>query len=232
MQSSSTNAFDSQNNPQTKRRFGIGLLESLLLILAVIGGFLAFRSQSLASQYRAKRLALEAEIGELKIDDPSKYYVQLLKSDDPLELRWRIYIPKVNDFGSYGIGRDPTGGSFNARGGGTNEPGEAIYTVRMTPSPSGSNVSILSRLTIHRSSSSIISNTHNATVHNQLLKSDMSTWEIAGKDGVESFKADEFRWLLRVQTDFNSEKERFDGFLGYGIGSNEAFNKTHSQGLQ
>ncbi len=196
------------------------MLESLLLILAVVGGFLAFRSQSLASQYRSKRLALESEIGELKIEDPTKYYVQLLKSDDPLELRWRIYIPNVNDFRSYAIGRDPTSGSFNSGGGGFSQSGEAIYTVRMTPSPSGPNISILSRMSMHRSSSIISSNTHNATVHNQLMKLDMSTWEIAGKDGVESFDADEFRWLLRVQTDFNANTNRYDGFLGYGIGSN------------
>lgn len=220
MQFSTRHTSEIQHTSKPKRRLGIGLVESLLLILSVVGGVLAFKSQSLASQYRSKRLALEAEIGELKIDDPSKYYVQLLKSDDPFELRWRIYIPQGNDFVSYAFGRDPTGGSFRSGGSGSRQPGEGIYTIRMTPSPSGPNVSILSRMSIQRSSSSISSNTHNATVHDQLMKSDMSTWEITGKDGVESFEADEFRWLLRVRTDFNASTNRYDGFLGYGIGSN------------
>ncbi len=230
MQNSTTPTTDNQHGPQAKRRFGIGLIESLLLILAIVGGVLAIKSQSLASQYRSKRMALEAEIGDLKIDDPSKYYVQLLKSDDPLEFRWRIYIPKGDDFCNYAIGHDPIGNSFRSGGGRTSESGEAIYAIRMTPLPSSSAISILSRMSIQRSSSSMISTTQNAIVHDQLLKNDLSTWEIAGKDRVESFNADEFRWLLRIRTDFNASKDRYDGLLGYGIGSNEAFNKSHAQG--
>lgn len=230
MQTSTTPASENQHAPQAKRRLGIGLVESLLLILAIVGGVLAVKSQLLASQYRSKRMALEAEVGELKIDDPSKYYVQLLKSDDPLELRWRIYIPKGNDCCNYAIGHDPIGNSFRSGGGRTSESGEAIYAIRMTPLPSSSAISILSRMSIQRSSSSMISTTQNSMVHDQLLKNDLSTWEIAGKDGVESFDADDFRWLLRIRTDFNASKDRYDGLLGYGIGSNEAFNKSHAQG--
>ena len=223
MQTSSTPTSENRHAPHGKRRFGIGLIESLLLILAIVGGVLAFKSQSLASQYRSKRLALEAEIGDLKIDDPTKYYVQLLKSDDPLELRWRVYIPKGNDFCNYAVGRDSTGASFHSGGGSSSQHGEAIYTIRMTPSPTNSTVAILSRMSIQRSSSSVSSNTQNPTLHDQLLKMDFSSWDIVGRDRVESFKVDEFRWLLRVRTDFNASKERFDGFLGFGIGSNDGY---------
>lgn len=229
MQSSLTPETDSQNNPQTNRRFGIGLLELLLLILTVVGGILAFKSQSLASQYRSRRLALEAEIGDLKIDDPSKYYVQLLKSDDPLELRWRIYMPKENDFCNYAIGRDPTGSSFRSGGRGSSEPGEAIYTIRLTPSPSNSTVAILSRMSIQRSSSTVSSNTQNAVIHSQLSNRDFSSWEIAGRDGVESFDANEFRWLLRVQTDFNAKTKRFDGKLSFGVGSSRKYLESQNE---
>lgn len=230
MQKDSTHTSDNQNSLPPRRRFGIGIVESGLLILAVIGGVLAFRSQSRVAQYRSKRIALEAEIGELKIDDPSKYYFQLLKSDDPLELRWRIYIPKGDNFCSYAIGHDLIGNSFRSGGGRTSESGEAVYAIRLTPLPSGSAISILSRMSIQRSSSSTISSAQNPTIHDQLLKNDRSNWEIAGKDGVESFDADEFRWLLRVRTDYNASKNRYDGLLGFGIGSNEAFNQSHAEG--
>lgn len=211
-------------NNSSPRKLRIGIVELVILILAIVGGVLTIRSQSTLEKYREKRRALEAEVGELPISDPSKIHVQLLKSDDPMKLRWRVYLPKIRDFVTYASGFDADGSSYNSGGGGGSEGGEGIYTVYFNPSTSGNETKIRSSWRVTRASSLTQNNTHNSTLYQQLKARDFSTWQIAGKNGVESFDVDQFKWLLEVRTDYDPTNKIWKAGVSFGLGSQTGYN--------
>ncbi len=211
-------------NNSSPRKLRIGIVELAMLILTIVGGVLTIRSQPTLEKYREKRRALEAEVGELPISDPGKIHVQLLKSEDPMQFRWRVYLPKISDFTTYASGFDADGSSYNSGGGGGSDGGEGIYTVSFKPSKSGNETTIRSSWRMTRTSSSAQNNTHNATLHQQLKARDFSTWQIVGKNGVESFDVDQFKWLLKVQTDFDPAKGTWKAGVSFGLGSQAGYN--------
>lgn len=215
-------------NNSSPSKLRIGIVELAMLILAIVGGVLTIRSQSTLEKYREKRRALEAEVGELPISDPSKIHVQLLKSEDPMQFRWRVYLPRVSDFTTYACGFDALGNSFKSGGGGGNDGGEGIYTVSFKPSASGNETKIRSSWRMTQSSSTAYSNTHNPTLCQQLKDLDFSTWQIVGKDGVEAFDVDQFRWLLTIQTDFDPTKETWKAGVSFGLGSHAGYSKLQN----
>ena len=72
------------------------IVDSALLIAAIVGAWYAWPIQSEAGQLHAKRMDLQRRVGEMPIKDPSKYHVLMLKSENPLEFRWRVYCPAKN----------------------------------------------------------------------------------------------------------------------------------------
>lgn len=211
------------NNSPRKKYLPIGIIELALFILTVVGAVMAVQSQILATKYRERRKALEAEVGEMRITDAGKFHVQLLKSKDPMQLRWRIYVPNTQDFATYVTGHD-SDSSFSSGGGSTSE-GEGIYTVHFNPSTTSNEVSIYSRWRIKGSSSSTLSNFRNATFHQQLTNNDLTAWQIVGKIGVEVFDADQFKWLLSAQSDFDPKTQKWQAAINLGIGSQAGYNK-------
>jgi hypothetical protein len=63
------------------------------MVAAIVGAFYAWPILSKARLLHAKRLDLQRRVGEMPIGDPTKYHVLLIKDENPLEFRWRIYVP-------------------------------------------------------------------------------------------------------------------------------------------
>ncbi len=68
------------------------ILIALLLLLAV-GLYRDFSIGSERDRLQSQYQRLKSVAGELDIADPSKIYIQALKSDDPLHWSWRVYTP-------------------------------------------------------------------------------------------------------------------------------------------
>lgn len=84
----------------------------LLLLLTIVGGVLAIQAGREQSALRAEQRRLQAEIGDLRVDDPDRVAVLALATDDPLHFAWRVYLPRGYDhtwLATYG------GGSASAR---------------------------------------------------------------------------------------------------------------------
>jgi hypothetical protein len=105
-------------------------LNTFLLIAAVIGAVLAYRvarqHQELSSEHRR----LEALVGSLPIEDPTKIHVRAINTGEELHFAWRIYAPAgARVKWQYDSG---SGTSMNS------EPSQAIARVRLRQQEDGS----------------------------------------------------------------------------------------------
>jgi hypothetical protein len=71
----------------------IRLLNTVILIAAVIGGVLAYRAAKERQQLLAERRRLEKKVGSLPVDDPAKVHVRALETGEELHFAWRVYLP-------------------------------------------------------------------------------------------------------------------------------------------
>jgi hypothetical protein len=69
------------------------IVDILLLAVALIGVCFAYpaatRFQSVAAEYNR----LENQVGDLRIDDPTKVVIRAIDTGEPLHYAWRIYLP-------------------------------------------------------------------------------------------------------------------------------------------
>ncbi len=71
----------------------IRLLNTLLLIAAVVGGVLTYRAARVRRELLTEQHRLEQMVGSLQIDDPTKMHVLALDTGQPLHFAWRVYLP-------------------------------------------------------------------------------------------------------------------------------------------
>ncbi|MGP0069501.1 MAG: hypothetical protein ACLQGP_38625 [Isosphaeraceae bacterium] len=69
------------------------LFDGFLIIVAVIGGVLAFQSGRERSRLTERHARLARTAGELPIADPFKVYMRALDTGEPLHFAWRVYCP-------------------------------------------------------------------------------------------------------------------------------------------
>jgi hypothetical protein len=106
------------------------VIDSLLLVVAVVGGYLAWQTGRerilLAQHYR--RLARAA--GDIVVVDPSKIHVHALDTGEPLHFAWRVFLPA-----NYAqVWHATTGGAGNTR---RAKQTEFIARVRLRPDDQG-----------------------------------------------------------------------------------------------
>ncbi len=69
------------------------LLNLSLLIAAVIGGVLAYRVAVKHRGLSAEHRRLEAKVGSLPIEDPTRIHIRALDTDEECSFAWRVYVP-------------------------------------------------------------------------------------------------------------------------------------------
>src|SRR6185436_11697936 len=69
------------------------VLNLFLILVAVLGGLLAWQSGRERGRLQAECARLLAITGDLSIDDPSKVYIRALDTREPLHFAWRVYLP-------------------------------------------------------------------------------------------------------------------------------------------
>ena len=65
----------------------------VLLLVILIGGILAWQTGRERSRLWGSFERLSRKTGDLAVGDPSKVYVQALKTNDPMHFAWRVYTP-------------------------------------------------------------------------------------------------------------------------------------------
>jgi hypothetical protein len=80
-----------------------------LLVLSLIGSNLYVSFKWRQAQTDVQRL--RDELGYLTIDDPTRFYVRELPTLEPLNWRWRIYVPQGERDFCAGVGRIPIEGA-------------------------------------------------------------------------------------------------------------------------
>ncbi len=69
------------------------VFDLLLLLAILIGGALAWRSARERARLWESYDRLSRKVGDLAVADPSRVYLQAMKTDDPMSFAWRIYTP-------------------------------------------------------------------------------------------------------------------------------------------
>ncbi|CAN5899146.1 hypothetical protein BH23PLA1_BH23PLA1_08550 [soil metagenome] len=65
----------------------------ILLVAALIGGFLAWQTGRERSRLEVQYAQLSRKVGDLPITDPSRVHVRALETGDPMHFAWRVYLP-------------------------------------------------------------------------------------------------------------------------------------------
>jgi hypothetical protein len=104
-------------------------LDRVLVVLLVIGGWLAFRSAIESDRLQAEYEDLRREIPELEVAHPSRLTLRAMPTGDPMHFAWRIQIPSSFPF-------------VLASGGGVGtsthaSPRDIIHRVRFRAEPGG-----------------------------------------------------------------------------------------------
>lgn len=68
-------------------------LDLILLLVALVGGFLALQNGRQLRQVRAEYERLSKITGDLPISDASKVHVRALETGERLHFAWRVYLP-------------------------------------------------------------------------------------------------------------------------------------------
>lgn len=67
---------------------------NLALLLIAVAGFIAtYRARAELRTARAEHDSLAAQYGTLDVEDPGKFYVVRLATNDPMHFAWRFYYP-------------------------------------------------------------------------------------------------------------------------------------------
>lgn len=87
----------------------------LLFVLALVGLILLIRQRQVLSEVKIRHERLTAKYGVLEIQDPDKYVIKKLETDDPDHFLWRCYFPAgmtIKEVVSQGSGGLASGSSF------------------------------------------------------------------------------------------------------------------------
>ncbi|MCY2982178.1 MAG: hypothetical protein NTY15_00900 [Planctomycetota bacterium] len=69
------------------------LVDALIIVLTLIGGYLAVQSGRQRASLSSQVARIEKRIGTLPISDPRLVHIQALETENPLEFKWRVYLP-------------------------------------------------------------------------------------------------------------------------------------------
>ncbi len=199
-----------------------------LVVLTVVGGYMAVTSQLEASRLRQKRLRLESKVGVFAVPDPKKYYVALLDSEDENEFRWRVYIPETKDYNSKLVKRESSGSSTITGAEQQMKATEGLFILTLLPEESTKSVTISYRERHDNFSGGGSTRIRDAKFFQRVQQKDRSAWRIVGMHGPEQFDIDQFIWLLRIREPNgsteanNSSNAASSPTLAYGLGSDPA----------
>ncbi len=105
------------------------LLDLILLIAALIGGYFAWQTGQERSRLEGQYERLSRKTGDLRITDPLRVHVLALDTGDPLHFAWRVYLPA-----NYQANLQRTGGSSSSW---SSDPQEFIARVRFLEDEQG-----------------------------------------------------------------------------------------------
>jgi hypothetical protein len=203
----------------------------MLLVAAVVGAWFAWPIQNEAGRLHAKRLDLQRLVGEMPIGDPTKYHVHLLKSESPLEFRWRVYIPEKTLAMLLTECRSSTGSSSGASNlAGSADPAfECLVIATISPTEGSTNMAIKTRVrTVHSRGTSSM-NLDDEVIQRMVNVKDTSSWRIAGKNGVEVFSIEEMLWLLAIEPTSLENASAKQGAIRIGLGTQAVIDKARAQ---
>lgn len=69
------------------------LLDTILLVVTAIGGFLALRAAPEYGPLTQEYTPLVQITGDLSIGDPKKLHLSAIDTGDPMHFAWRVYLP-------------------------------------------------------------------------------------------------------------------------------------------
>ncbi|HYW80262.1 MAG TPA: hypothetical protein VE890_11825 [Thermoguttaceae bacterium] len=208
----------------------IRLLNTLLLIAAIIGGVTTYRSGETQRELLAEQNRLEQMVGSLHVDDLTKMHVRALDTGEPLHFAWRVYVPP----GFKMRWESPNGGGSSSS---QSDAREFVARIRFRESDDG----ILEVFTKEGGGSSRMG------LGNQKLAAILhDRWdeievEQLGRDGQAVVEPDQVATLVRLNLS-ESLKEEAKGklsqnmlkryqelFFDYRVGSEEAFQKDDAE---
>lgn len=205
------------------------LLDGSLILIAVVGAWFAWPVQSEAGRLNAKRAELQRIVGEMPISDPKKFHVLLLESQNPNELRWRVYVPEK--FGSVLFSKhsSASGGSGSSTSSisSTSDPAfESLITVTLQTAEDNSNIQFRTYLRALRSRGYGVTILNDDSIAKMIKVNDTSSWRIAGKNGVEMFSEEELCTLLAIESLNQSAGPNHTSSVQVGVGTQAALNKA------
>lgn len=218
-----------KSRPVKSRRFvpyswTTWIAEGVLLIATAVGACYAWPIQVEAGRLHAKRLDLQRRVGEMPISDPAKYHAMFLKNENPMEFRWRIYVPEKTATTLTIESRFP-GGASSSTSGVTNsaDPAlEGLVTVTLHPTDNNSSVEIRTRYRMKHSRGTSSMHVQDEVVQRMVNTQDISSWRVAGADGVETYSREEMIWLLAIETANLDVAPKQSGMIRIGLGTQEA----------
>lgn len=168
----------------------MGRLLNVAMAIAILLCALGLVSDSRRlTDAQAELTRLEAEIGQLAIDDPSHLYLSLLKNNSPNELVWRVYLPGNV---SWQLAHRHANHSRGSSGFSSSDPKEMLIRMRLTIESEDPKLYIL---TDHGSSTTTLS----ANLVDLISRHwDDLEIEIAGRKGPIDLKPDGLVTLLSV----------------------------------
>lgn len=230
-QTSNSSAVRQSPGVRTRISWLTWIVDGTLLIAAIVGAWYAWPIQSEAGKLHAKRMDLQRRVGEMPIKDPSKYHVLLLKSENPLEFRWRVYFPAKNAALLSSESRSSRGSSMGTSGltYASDTAQECIISATILQTEDKSNMEIKVRARSAQLHGSSSMNLDDVAIHKMVVAKDTSSWRIAGREQVEAFSTDELVWLLAVESPQKAEAPLQTGLIRIGFGVQEALNKVRNQ---
>ena len=109
------------------------LLDAILLLIALVGGVLAWQTGREQGRLRAKIERLTRTTGDFSITDPSRIHVLALDTGEPLHFAWRVYLPADYKL----VEREMSGGAVSASPPGQVSSRELILRTRFREDAEG-----------------------------------------------------------------------------------------------
>ena len=226
--SAEPNSSGSVSARRTRRSWTTWLIDGVLLAIVITGAWYAWPIQREAGRLHAKRMELQRIVGEMPIKDPTKYHVMLLKSENPLEWRWRIFVPAGIDT-LLATDCSPDGSSSRSGfTGGSQSAQEGLLTATISQTDAGNLVQIKIRARSRHSNGTITTHVRGDTMQQMVSDKDTSSWQIAGRDGVEIISSDQVVSLLAIELPEKDAPKRA-GFLNIRVGTQEVIDKSRKQ---
>lgn len=118
---------------------GSRIINLAICLITVVGLVYTSRARSQRNLLRQEHDALAAQFGSLDVQDPDRFYLTRVATDDPYQFAWRIYCPEQADVETHQQGM---GGSGSAGSSGVG--GERIIRVRFRWKESGAGIFVKS----------------------------------------------------------------------------------------